>query len=114
MRKGAVSARAGEPVIIPVNMRDGILLGIGRGNADWNDSAPHGVGRKMKREEVKTRYTVSQFKAEMKGIYSSCIGKSTLDEAPFAYRNLEEIEGQITDTVEIRKRIRPVYNFKAE
>ena len=68
----------------------------------------------MKREDVKARFTVSQFKAEMNGIYSSCIGKSTLDEAPFAYRNLKEIEGQISDTVEIRKRIKPVYNFKAE
>ena len=114
LRKGAVSAKEGEPVIIPINMRDGILLGVGKGNADWNYSAPHGAGRKMKREEVKTRFTVSQFKAEMKGIYSSCIGKGTLDEAPFAYRNLKEIEGQLGDTVEIRKRIIPVYNFKAE
>lgn len=113
LRKGAISAREGEPVIIPINMRDGILLGIGKGNADWNYSAPHGAGRKMKREDVKTRFTVSQFKAEMKGIYSSCIGKDTLDEAPFAYRNLTEIEGQIGDTVKIKKRIRPVYNFKA-
>ena len=103
----------GADVIIPINMRDGILLGVGKGNADWNYSAPHGSGRRMKREEVKTRYTVSQCKTEMKGIYSSCIGKDTLDEAPFAYRNLTEIEGQIGDTVKIKKRIRPVYNFKA-
>lgn len=88
-------------------------LGVGKGNADWNYSASHGAGRRMKREEVKTRYTVSQFKTEMKGIYSSCIGKDTLDEAPFAYRNLKEIEGQIGDTVEIRKRLKPIYNFKA-
>lgn len=114
LRKGAISAKEGESVIIPINMRDGILLGVGKGNADWNYSAPHGAGRKMKREDVKARFTVSQFKAEMNGIYSSCIGKSTLDEAPFAYRNLKEIEGQISDTVEIRKRIKPVYNFKAE
>lgn len=114
LRKGAISARKGEPVVIPINMRDGILLGVGKGNADWNYSAPHGAGRKMKREDVKTRFTVSQFKAEMKGIYSSCIGKGTLDEAPFAYRNRKEIEEQVSDTVEIRKRIKPVYNFKAE
>lgn len=114
LRKGAISAREGEPVIIPINMRDGILLGVGKGNADWNYSAPHGAGRKMKREDVKARFTVSQFKTEMKGIYSSCIGKGTLDEAPFAYRNLTEIEGQIGETVEIRKRLKPVYNFKAE
>ena len=114
LRKGAISAREGEPVIIPINMRDGILLGVGKGNADWNYSAPHGAGRKMKREDVKTRFTVSQFKTEMKGIYSSCIGKGTLDEAPFAYRNLTEIEEQIVDTAEIRKRLKPIYNFKAE
>ncbi len=114
LRKGAISAKQGEPVIIPINMRDGILLGVGKGNADWNYSAPHGSGRRMKREEVKTRYTVSQFKTEMKGIYSSCIGKETLDEAPFAYRNRKEIEGQIGDTVEIRKKLKPIYNFKAE
>lgn len=113
LRKGAISAREGEIVIIPVNMRDGILLGAGKGNHDWNDSAPHGAGRKMKREEVKTRFTVSQFKTEMKGVYSSCIGKGTLDEAPFAYRNLQEIEEWIRDTAEIRKKLKPVYNFKA-
>ena len=82
--------------------------------ADWNYSAPHGAGRKMKREEVKTRFTVSQFKMEMKGIYSSCIGKGTLDEAPFAYRSLKETEQRIEDTVEIKKRVKPVYNYKAE
>lgn len=113
LRKGAVSARKGEPVIIPVNMRDGILLGVGRGNPDWNYSAPHGAGRKLKREAVKARFTVSQFKAEMKGVYSSCIGKDTLEEAPFAYRKLQEIEEGLGDTAEIRKRLRPVYNFKA-
>lgn len=113
LRKGAISAREGEPVVIPVNMRDGILLGTGKGNADWNYSAPHGAGRKMKRETVKERFTLSQYKTEMKGIYSSCIGKGTLDEAPFAYRSLREIEDRIEDTVEISKRIRPVYNFKA-
>lgn len=114
LRKGAISAKEGEPVVIPINMRDGILLGKGKGNADWNHSAPHGAGRRMKREEVRARFTLSQFKTEMKGIYSSCISKNTLDEAPFAYRDLREIEGQIGDTVEISKRIKPVYNFKAE
>lgn len=114
LRKGAVSAKKGEPVVIPINMRDGILLGTGRGNADWNVSAPHGAGRRMKREEVRAKFTVSQFKTEMKGIYSPSISKDTLDEAPFAYRSLEEIEKQIKDTVEISKRMKPVYNFKAE
>ncbi len=112
IRKGAISAQKGEKVIIPINMRDGAMIGIGKGNSDWNYSAPHGSGRLMKREDVKNRYTVSQFKTEMKGIYSSCIGRDTLDEAPFAYRSLEEIREVINDTVEIRKIIRPIYNYK--
>lgn len=113
MRKGAISARAGETVVIPVNMRDGIILGKGVGNPDWNCSAPHGAGRLMKREDVRQRFTVSRFKAEMKGIYCSCIGRDTLDEAPFAYRGLEEIREAISDTAVIEKILKPVYNFKA-
>lgn len=113
LRKGAVSAKSGEKVVIPVNMRDGILLGTGLGNADWNDSAPHGAGRIMKREDVKQRFTVSQFKSEMKGIYCTCIDKGTLDEAPFAYRGMDEITERVTDTVRIEKLIRPLYCYKA-
>ena len=113
MRKGAVSAQKEETVIIPVNMRDGIILGEGLGNADWNYSAPHGAGRIMKREDVKHNYTVSEFKKEMKGIYSSCIGADTLDEAPFAYRGIEEIREAVRDTVEIKEILKPVYNYKA-
>lgn len=113
LRKGAVSAKKGEFVAIPINMRDGILFGAGLGNADWNDSAPHGAGRLIKREYVKNKYTVSDFKAEMKGIHCSCIGKDTLDEAPFAYRGVDEILGHIAETVQIQKRLLPVYNFKA-
>lgn len=113
LRKGAISAKVNEEVIIPINMRDGIILGTGLGNPEWNCSAPHGSGRIMKREEVKNRYTVSSFKSEMKGIYSSCIGKDTLDEAPFAYRSLEDITEVIGETVTIDRIIRPVYNFKA-
>ena len=113
LRKGAISAKSGEKVIIPINMRDGIILGTGLGNIDWNCSAPHGSGRIMKREDVKNSFTVSSFKSEMKGIYSSCIGKETLDEAPFAYRRIDEIAEVIGDTVNIEKIIRPVYNFKA-
>ena len=113
LRKGAISAKAGEKVIIPINMRDGILLGTGLGNTDWNCSAPHGAGRILKREDVKNHYTVSSFKSAMKGIYTSCIGKDTLDEAPFAYRSMDEITEVIRDTVTINKIIRPVYNFKA-
>ena len=113
IRKGAISAQTGEKVIIPINMRDGGIIGVGKGNPDWNYSAPHGSGRLMKREDVKNRHTVSQFKAEMKGIYSSCIGKDTLDESPFAYRSMEDIREAIVDTVEIREIIRPIYNYKA-
>ena len=113
LRKGAISAKKDEQVIIPINMRDGIILGTGLGNTEWNCSAPHGSGRIMKREDVKNNFTVSAFKTEMKGIYSSCIGKDTLDEAPFAYRPIDEIAEVISDTVTINKIIRPVYNFKA-
>lgn len=113
LRKGSISAGKGEMVVIPANMRDGIILGIGKGNAEWNYSAPHGSGRKEKREDVRSRYTVSEFKKEMKGIYSSCVGAETLDEAPFAYRSIEEIAEQIKDTVEITDQLTPVYNFKA-
>lgn len=113
LRKGAISAKKGEVVAIPISMADGILIGEGLGNEAWNYSAPHGSGRKLKREDVKNQYTVSQFKAEMKGIYSSCIGKDTLDEAPFAYRRVEEMETQIVDTVKIQKRLVPIYSFKA-
>lgn len=113
LRKGAISARSGERVVIPANMKEGIILGIGKGNAAWNYSAPHGSGRRLKREEVKNHYTVSEFKKEMKGIYSSCVGAETLDEAPFAYRSITEIAEQIKDTVEITQIAKPVYNFKA-
>lgn len=113
LRKGAISAKKGEKVIIPINMRDGVILGTGLGNADWNCSAPHGAGRICRRSDVESRYTVSEFKKQMKGIYSSCIGKDTLDEAPFAYRNLEDIKDVVGETVAIDKIIRPVYNYKA-
>ena len=113
LRKGAVSALSGEKVIIPINMRDGILLGTGKGNPDWNCSAPHGSGRIMKREDVKSSFTVSSFKSEMKGIYSSCINKDTLDEAPLAYRSMDDMLDVIQDTVDITNVLRPVYNFKA-
>ncbi|WP_191015398.1 RtcB family protein [Treponema zioleckii] len=113
LRKGAVSAQKNERVIIPINMRDGIILGRGKGNAEWNFSAPHGSGRIMKREDVKKSFTLSAFKSAMKGIYSSCISKKTLDESPFAYRGLEESQKAIEPTVEITKILKPVYNFKA-
>ena len=113
LRKGAISAREGETVIIPINMRDGVIIGKGKGNADWNFSAPHGSGRILKRTEVKNHHTLSEFKTAMKGIYSTSISKETLDESPFAYRKLEDVADAIADTVEIEKNLRPVYNFKA-
>ena len=113
LRKGAASALVGEPVIIPVNMRDGVILGTGKGNPDWNYSAPHGSGRKIKRTEVQNSYTVSSFKKDMKGIYSTSVGADTLDEAPVAYRGIGEIMSVIEDTVEVREVLKPVYNFKA-
>ena len=112
LRKGAISAKPDEDVIIPINMKDGVIIGRGKGNAEWNYSAPHGGGRVLSREAVQTSHTVSEFKAEMKGIYSSCIGKGTLDEAPFAYRRKEYVEDAVKDTVTVEKVLSPVYNFK--
>lgn len=113
LRKGAISAREGQPVVIPVNMRDGVIIGFGKGNMDWNESAPHGSGRKYKREDVKNNFTVSAFKAEMKGIYSTCIGAGTLDEAPFAYRDINCILDNINETVDVTEILKPLYNYKA-
>lgn len=113
LRKGAVSAQKGEQLLIPINMRDGSLICIGKGNADWNFSAPHGAGRLMSRSQAKQSFTVSEFKQQMDGIYTSSVGKSTLDECPMAYKNMEDIINNIGETVEIQRIIRPIYNFKA-
>jgi len=113
LRKGAISTKAGERVLIPINMRDGSLICVGKGNPDWNQSAPHGAGRLMSRSAAKESITLSQFKASMEGIYSSTVNKSTIDESPFAYKPMDEIIANIADTVEIINIIKPVYNFKA-
>lgn len=113
LRKGAVSARAGEKLLIPMNMRDGSLICTGRGNDDWNQSAPHGAGRLMSRSDAKASFTVSEFKKQMAGIYTTSVGSGTLDECPMAYKPMEAITGCIGDTVEINEIIRPIYNFKA-
>ena len=113
LRKGAVSALAGQRILIPMNMRDGSLICVGKGNPDWNYSAPHGAGRIMSRSAAKQIITLSSFEESMAGIYSSTINRSTLDEAPFAYKPMEEIMANITDTAEITTIIRPLYNFKA-
>ena len=113
LRKGAISALNGERVIIPVNMRDGSIVGIGKGNAAWNWSAPHGSGRISSRAKTKELFTLPAFKESMQGIYSSCVCKDTLDEAPFAYRAQADIVGALHDTVDVSDILRPVYNFKA-
>ena len=115
LRKGSVSAQAGEKLIIPMNMRDGSLICIGKGNPDWNFSAPHGAGRLMSRSEAKQSISMSEFKKTMSdaGIYSTSVNKSTIDESPMAYKPMQEIIDNIGDTVEIVDIIKPVYNFKA-
>lgn len=113
LRKGAVSAKAGEMLIIPMNMRDGSLICKGKGNPDWNFSAPHGAGRLMSRSKAKERISFKEFTRSMKGIYTTSVNRSTIDEAPQAYKSMEEIVRLISDTVEIVDIIKPIYNFKA-
>jgi len=113
LRKGASSAYEGNTVIIPINQRDGIILGKGKNNAEWNYSAPHGAGRVMNKASVHDNFTMADYKESLKGVYSSTISRETLEEAPFAYRGIEEIAEAIKDTVNIEKIIKPVYNFKA-
>lgn len=114
LRKGAVSATKGETVLIPINMRDGALICEGLGNLDWNCSAPHGAGRIMSRSEARTSFTLSAYKKEMRGIFSSTVSIDTLDECPMVYKTLDSILSQIESTVKVIKRITPIYNFKAE
>lgn len=113
LRKGAVSARKGEKLLIPINMRDGSLICVGKGNDEWNQSAPHGAGRLMSRTAARSSFTVSEFKKQMKGIYSTSVNSETLDECPMAYKSMDDIVGQIGPTAEIVDRILPVYNYKA-
>ena len=113
LRKGAVSAAAGERLLIPINMRDGSLLCRGKGNPDWNFSAPHGAGRLMSRAQARQSFTVSAFKKEMADIYTTTVGKATLDECPMAYKDMKDILDNIGPTAEGEKIIRPIYNFKA-
>jgi RNA-splicing ligase RtcB len=113
VRKGAVSAYKGERLIIPINMRDGCIIGIGKRNQDWNYSAPHGAGRVMSRMEAKRSVSMNDFEKSMKGIYTTSVNQSTIDESPMAYKPMQEIIDYIGDTVEIERIIKPVYNFKA-
>lgn len=114
VRKGAISAKKGEKVIIPINMRDGSIIAYGKGNEDWNNSAPHGAGRLMSRTKAREVFNLEQFKESMKDIYTTSVTEETIDEAPFVYKPIEEIIINIKDTVEIQKIIRPIYNFKAK
>lgn len=113
VRKGAISAKAGEKVLIPINMRDGCIIGIGKGNEDWNCSAPHGAGRIMSRSKAKEKVSLEEYQESMKGIYTTSVNQSTIDESPMIYKPMNEILEYIKDTVEIVKIIKPVYNFKA-
>ncbi len=113
IRKGAISAREGEKVLIPINMRDGSVLAVGKGNADWNFSAPHGAGRIMSRSQAKENLNLEDYKNSMRGIYTTSVNEFTLDEAPQAYKSPDEIIDVIGDTVEILDVMKPVYNFKA-
>ena len=114
LRKGCIRACEHDQVIIPINMKEGCIIGKGKSNSDWNNSAPHGAGRFLTREQARNSLTLTQYKKEMEGIYSSSISRSTIDESPMAYKSLDYITDRIKDTVEIEKIIKPIYNFKAE
>lgn len=113
VRKGAISAQKDELLLIPISMKDGCILGRGKGNSNWNCSAPHGSGRLMSRSEAKKKLNVADFAKEMAGIYTTCVSEETLDEAPMAYKSLESIVDNIADTVDIIEILKPAYNFKA-
>lgn len=113
LRKGAVSAKAGEKLLIPINMRDGSLICMGKGNEDWNCSAPHGAGRLMSRSTAFEKLTMEEYESQMAGIYTTCINPSTLDESPMAYKSMEEILANIGPTADLLTHIKPIYNFKA-
>lgn len=113
LRKGSVSAKAGEKLLIPINMRDGSIICVGKGNDEWNYSAPHGAGRIMSRSAAFEKLTMEEYQKEMTGIYTTCVNTSTLDESPMAYKNMDEIVANIEPTAEIIAHIKPIYNFKA-
>ena len=113
LRKGAIAAHSGEKALIPINMRDGSVLAVGKGNPEWNYSAPHGAGRLMSRTAAKNNLSLDEYKEMMKGVYSTSINESTLDEAPMAYKRLEDIIDVIKESVDIIEVMKPIYNFKA-
>ena len=113
LRKGAIAAHVGEKVLIPINMRDGSILAMGKGNLDWNYSAPHGAGRVMSRSKAKNTLSMEEYKETMKGIYTTSVNEKTLDEAPMAYKSLEDIIDVVSEAVDIIEVLKPIYNFKA-
>ena len=113
LRKGSISAKLGEKVLIPMNMRDGSLICIGKGNDDWNQSAPHGAGRLMSRGAAKANINLDDYKESMKDIWTTSVNEATIDESPMAYKPMDSIIENIADTVDIVDIIKPVYNFKA-
>ena len=114
LRKGAIAAHEGERVLIPINMRDGSVLAVGRGNPEWNFSAPHGAGRIMSRTDAKERLDMDEYRREMAGIYTTSVSKETLDEAPMAYKSLSDIIDVIRESVDVIEVLKPIYNFKAD
>lgn len=113
LRKGAIAAHEGEKVLIPINMRDGSVLAVGKGNSEWNYSAPHGAGRIMSRKKAKNELSLEEYKAEMSGVYTTSVNEATLDEAPMAYKSLEDIIGVVSEAVDVIDVMKPIYNFKA-
>lgn len=112
LRKGSISAKLGEKVIIPLNMRDGCIIGVGKGNVDWNYSAPHGAGRVLSRGEARRTVSLDDYKMMMQGIYTNCISENTIDESPVVYKNADVILEDIKDTVDVVEIVKPIYNFK--
>ena len=113
LRKGAIAAHKGERVLIPINMRDGSILAVGKGNPEWNDSAPHGAGRLMSRKKAKETLALEEYQKSMEGIYTTSVNEHTLDEAPMAYKSLDDILDIVRASVDVVEVLRPVYNFKA-
>ena len=113
LRKGAIAAHKGEKVLIPINMRDGSVLAVGKGNPEWNFSAPHGAGRIMSRSKAKTALSMDEYKKEMAGVYTTSVNENTLDEAPMAYKSLGDIIDVIRESVDVIDVMKPIYNFKA-
>ena len=113
LRKGSIAAHEGEKVLIPINMRDGSVLAIGKGNPEWNYSAPHGAGRIMSRTKAKNTLSMDDYREAMKDVFTTSVNSQTLDEAPMAYKSLDDIIDVISESVDVIEVLKPIYNFKA-